>query len=84
MRSPRERRCIVRLKAFLPCVFLLLISFGSAGGAVIYVPDDEPTIQDAIDSAANGDTIIVRPGTYVERIDFDGKGIAVVSENGPG
>ncbi len=74
----------MRLKAFLPCVFLLLISFGSAGGAVIYVPDDEPTIQDAIDSAANGDTIIVRPGTYVERIDFDGKGIAVVSENGPG
>ena len=37
-----------------------------------YVPDDFPTIQGAISDpmVVNGDTVIVRPGTYVENIDF--------------
>ncbi len=30
-----------------------------------------------------GDTVIVRPGTYVENIDFVGKGIHLTSESGP-
>jgi predicted outer membrane repeat protein len=40
-------------------------------------------IQDAIDASANGDTTIVRPGTYFENIDFLGKAIIVKSEEGP-
>lgn len=50
---------------------------------VHYVPDDFPTIQMAIDAAMDGDTVIVRPGTYVENIDFVGKAITVKSEMGP-
>jgi len=50
--------------------------------STIYVPDDHPTIQGAIDAAVNGDTVIVRPGTYVENIDFVGKAITVKSEKG--
>ena len=34
----------------------------------IYVPDDYPTIQQAIDAASKGDTIFVRSGTYIENI----------------
>ena len=49
----------------------------------IYVPDDHSTIQDAIAASANGDRIIVRPGTYTENIDFLGKAITVESEWGP-
>jgi predicted outer membrane repeat protein len=44
---------------------------------------DFTTIQDAIDSAFSGDTIIVRDGTYVENINFGGKAITLQSENGP-
>jgi parallel beta-helix repeat protein len=38
---------------------------------VIYVPDDYPTIQAAVDAASSGNTIIVREGTYNEDIDVN-------------
>jgi len=50
----------------------------------IYVPDDYPLIQDAIAAAHDGDTVIVRAGTYVENLDFLGKAITVRSEQGAG
>jgi len=49
----------------------------------LYVPDDHPTIQEAIAAAVHGDTIIVRAGTYVENIDFLGKAVTLRSESGP-
>ncbi|MHC4945154.1 MAG: right-handed parallel beta-helix repeat-containing protein [Planctomycetota bacterium] len=48
-----------------------------------YVPDDFPTIQGAIDKAGSGDLILVRPGTYMENIDFIGKNIILQSCGGP-
>ncbi|MDP8239233.1 MAG: T9SS type A sorting domain-containing protein [Candidatus Hatepunaea meridiana] len=48
-------------------------------GEIINVPDDFETIQDAIDESENRDTVLVRPGTYVENIDFNGKNITVGS-----
>ena len=48
-----------------------------------YVPDDFPTIQAGIDGSVNGDTMIVRDGTYFENINFNGKAITLKSENGP-
>ena len=49
----------------------------------INVPAEVPTIQAAINGAEPGDTILVAPGTYLERIDFQGKAITVISAAGP-
>lgn len=52
----------------------------------IRVPDDEPTIQSGINYALDGATVLVAPGTYSGQgnrdIDFLGKAITVLSENG--
>jgi len=66
----------------IAAVFVLIAFVLPAHSATIYVPDAYPTIQDAINASANGDMIIVRPGTYVENIDFVGKAITVQSEKG--
>ena len=58
-------------KAFLGLVlviFTISISYGNVGAATIYVPDNYGTVQLAINNATNGDTIIVRDGTYSEHI----------------
>jgi nitrous oxidase accessory protein NosD len=41
------------------------------------------SVQTAIDAAADGDTILVAPGTYLERIDFLGKQVVVQTTGGP-
>jgi hypothetical protein len=51
--------------------------------AAICVPVDVSTIQGAIDVGGDGTVVTVKDGTYFETLDFDGKAITVVSENGP-
>lgn len=46
---------------------------------IICVPEDQPTIQDGINVAASGDTVLVSEGTYFENINFVGKAITVAS-----
>ncbi len=58
-------------------------SRSSAPWGTVYVPDQLPTIQAAIDAVPDGVTVVVRPGVYLENIDFQGKAIEVRSEAGP-
>ncbi len=53
----------------------------------LHVPADYPTIQDAINEAFDGETVLVADGSYTgdgnRDIDFLGKAITLRSENGP-
>jgi hypothetical protein len=60
----------------------LLACAGFAHAAVIQVPADQPTIQDAIGAAVSGDEIVVAPGIYGEQLNFLGKDIIVRSSGG--
>jgi parallel beta-helix repeat protein len=72
-------------RSTVPIALFLSLVLASAAAAqtTIRVPADQPTIQAAINAAVSGDSVLVAPGTYVERIDFLGKGITVTSEAGP-
>ena len=62
---------------------LILASTAAAQGSVIVVDDDGgfdfTVLQDAVDAAAGGDTILVKSGQY-ERLVIDGKALSVIAE----
>lgn len=64
---------------FLGILFMLPPS--AAFAADLHVPGSYTTIQEAVDAAAEGDTVIVSDGTYQENITVD-KPMTIRSENG--
>ncbi len=56
---------------------VLFAAATTAASTTIHVPGDHSAIQDAIVAAAEGDTVLVQPGTYLEILDFLGKSIRV-------
>jgi hypothetical protein len=60
-------------------LMLFLPLFLPASATIINVPADFGTIQMAIDSSSNGDTVLVQPNTYYENINFNGHNIVLGS-----
>ena len=81
----------VALRIFALVCFVLLLWVGCASATTLVVNQTSPacvkgdfycdTIQESVDMANEGDTIIVCPGTYVENILVD-KSLTIRSENG--
>jgi pectin methylesterase-like acyl-CoA thioesterase len=78
------------MKAKLALVMLSVVLIGMSATAVriqsikattIIVPDNYPTIQEAVDAATNGDTVFVRSGEYDEDVVIDSKSISLIGEH---
>ena len=59
-------------------VFLLNVSYILIA-QIIHVPGDQPNIQEGINAANTGDTVLVDEDTYFENINFKGKAITLAS-----
>ena len=70
--------------AVLSTIALATLALAAAPlrAGTLHVPGDSSTIQGAIVLAANGDTILVAPGTYVETIDLLGKQLVLEGTGG--
>lgn len=82
-RQPLKNKISAAVLTFL--LFGILVShFGiqavKATSKTITVPDDYPTIQEAINNASEGDTIFVRAGNYNEHLTID-KSISLIGED---
>ena len=75
---------MIRLKfAIVVLVLLCVAELHICAQSNILVPQDQPTLQGAINAASDGDTVSVAPGTYSGPFNFNGKAITV-SGGGPG
>ena len=66
-------------------ILMCLLPFLSSQAAIITVDDDGPadfdTISGAINASRHGDTIVVKPGTYNEKISFNNKAVTLTGED---
>jgi hypothetical protein len=67
------------MKLFLAILLLLVFAPISTSARPILVPGGMPTIQTGINAASPGDTVLVQPGRYFERITFGGRNVVVGS-----
>ncbi len=78
-------RTLLSLAILLGCLtFLSTPAYSQAPPAAFVVPDDQPSIQDAINASNPGTTIIIRTGTYRESIVIRKDNIRLVGAEEPG
>jgi len=68
-------------------LFILIYLTGIASAVTIHVPAEYLTIQQGINAAGEGDTVLIADGIYTgdgnKNLDFRGTNLVLMSENGP-
>jgi len=83
-------RIVYRISTTVVSVVFILLTPLAASADIIHVPGDYSTIQEGVDAAFPGDTVLVAPGIYYERIAMSdgvkllGSGADVTTINGGG
>jgi len=83
MKAYSDSSALTRAPRWMAWMLLAPMAMSVAAQTTHHVPADFPTIQDAIDAASEGDTVLVSPGTYFERIVVHGKNLVLRSSDGP-
>ena len=65
----------MRIKLTIVLIFIIV----NLSSLIINIPADFTTIQNGINHSADGDTVLVAPGTYFENINCNGKAILLSS-----
>jgi hypothetical protein len=68
------------LKPVSACAAVSMVFFTLANAHILHVPGEYSTINAGIQSAVDGDTVLIEPGTYKEGLNFNGKKITVSSK----
>ncbi len=72
------------MKALMTILIILgVASFHQCYAETFHVPSEYTGIQEAMDAAQDGDTILVAPGTYHSSVNFLGKAVHLLSSGGP-
>ncbi|MBD3160792.1 MAG: hypothetical protein GF346_01485, partial [Candidatus Eisenbacteria bacterium] len=75
------------IRSALACGLVGIVPDGPVDAALHRVPGEFPVLQDAIDASADGDTVLVAPGTYTgpgnKDLDFGGIDLVLRAEAGP-
>ena len=64
------KRTITGLLAVCLCIVVLIAIVNHFAPHTHTVPDDFNSIQAAVDAAREGDTVLIKPGTYSETVKF--------------
>ncbi len=68
-----------KIKYLFVSTLVLLWLNGPSPAQTIHIPEDKLSIQEGIDIAEDGDTVLVFPGEYFENINLKGKNIVLAS-----
>ena len=73
----------MRMIRYLMVGMAISLAVQPAFARILHVPDEYPTITEAIEASISGDTVLVAPGEHWEDIIPNGKNILITSSQGP-